>query len=493
MKSSALKHRLWRLALSISLTSALWCIVSVLGDTLEEGPPNERNLQASEASSAMEFPTGHKDLLPLDIWDVVGMSVAAVGLMIAAGGGIGGGGILVPVYILLLRFEPKHAIPLSNITIFGGAITNMLLNVSKRHPLADRPLVDWDLILVMEPLTIGGAIVGSFLNKVLSETLLAVSLVVLLGYTGRRTLKKGLKVYAKESKQWEEQAKKVKESELTSMAAETGSHEEESLLGEISEESRDHGDEMDDDESFSGSHQVTDLESILEEEKTTPWNKVVTITAVFAVVLTMNLLKGGGGYNSPLGIVCGSFMFWALSLGILVWVILVSAWVRNYLVARHKRKVKARYAFQEGDVQWDERATLLYPALCFFAGFFAGLFGIGGGIVKGPLMLEMGVHPLVASATSASMILYTSFTATTSFLVFGLLTPDYAKVLFVIGLAATAVGQLIVNYFVKRYNRSSLIILSIGAVVTLSAVLMGGQSLYRFSLPNEELRKGFCG
>ena len=79
--------------------------------------------------------------------------LAACGLMIAAAGGIGGGGILVPIYILVLRFSPKYAVPLSNITIFGGAITNTFLNMKKRHPLADRPLVDWDLILVMEPLT----------------------------------------------------------------------------------------------------------------------------------------------------------------------------------------------------------------------------------------------------------------------------------------------------------------------------------------------------
>lgn len=70
-----------------------------------------------------------------------------------AGGGIGGGGILVPIYILVMEFSPKHAIPLSNITVFGGAIANTILNTSKRHPLADRPLVDWDLILVMEPLS----------------------------------------------------------------------------------------------------------------------------------------------------------------------------------------------------------------------------------------------------------------------------------------------------------------------------------------------------
>lgn len=90
-----------------------------------------------------------------------------MGLMIAAAGGIGGGGILVPMYMLVLHFSPKHAVPLSNITIFGGAITNSILNMKKRHPIADRPLVDWDLILVMEPLTIGGALVGSFIQKVM--------------------------------------------------------------------------------------------------------------------------------------------------------------------------------------------------------------------------------------------------------------------------------------------------------------------------------------
>ena len=43
-------------------------------------------------------------------------------------------------------------------------------------------------------------------------------------------------------------------------------------------------------------------------------------------------------------------------------------------------------------------------------------------------MLKMGVEPKVASATSAVMIMYTAFTATTSYYVFGLITMDYAPV-----------------------------------------------------------------
>ena len=100
----------------------------------------------------------HKDLFPLDNKDYVGTFLIGIGLMIAASGGVGGGGILVPLLIIVYEFHPKYAIPLSNFTILGSSITNMVLNIPKRHPDTIRPLVDWDLILVMEPLTMAGAV-----------------------------------------------------------------------------------------------------------------------------------------------------------------------------------------------------------------------------------------------------------------------------------------------------------------------------------------------
>ena len=61
---------------------------------------------------------------------------------------------------------------------------------------------------------------------------------------------------------------------------------------------------------------------------------------------------------------------------------------------------------------------------------------------------------------------------TTSFIAFGTLTWDYALVLFCLGLVTTAVGQVGVSFLVKKYKRSSLVALSIAAVVGLSTVLM---------------------
>lgn len=113
---------------------------------------------SQQFNRVLETVSKHKDLFPLDQSDYFGTVLVGVGLMIAASGGVGGGGILVPLLIIVYGFHPKNAIALSNFTILGSSVTNMVLNVYKRHPEADRPLVDWDLILVMEPLTMAGAV-----------------------------------------------------------------------------------------------------------------------------------------------------------------------------------------------------------------------------------------------------------------------------------------------------------------------------------------------
>ena len=76
-------------------------------------------LFSSQFYELLEGPLGHntkdedhKRLWPLSARDVAGFLIAAVGLFIAAGGGLGGGGILVPVYILLIGARLAVCLPL---------------------------------------------------------------------------------------------------------------------------------------------------------------------------------------------------------------------------------------------------------------------------------------------------------------------------------------------------------------------------------------------
>ena len=59
------------------------------------------------------------------------------------------------------------------------------------------------------------------------------------------------------------------------------------------------------------------------------------------------------------------------------------------------------------------------------AGVLAGLLGIGGGLVKGPLPLELGMRPQAAAATSGFMVLFTASSTTLQFLLAGALRAEH--------------------------------------------------------------------
>ena len=118
--------------------------------------------------------------------------------ILGASGGIGGGGIAVPVYLLIMGLSPKAAMGVGAVTILGGTLASTSLNVHRRHPLADRPLIDWDLILVMQPVVLIGVFLGTFIHQILSEQVLVVSLVILLSLTAQATLSKAMRMYRAE-------------------------------------------------------------------------------------------------------------------------------------------------------------------------------------------------------------------------------------------------------------------------------------------------------
>lgn len=76
-----------------------------------------------------------KDLFsPFTITDVIATVVAFLSTAIGSGVGVGGGGLLVPMYIFVVGLSPKHAIPLSKATIFGNAVAIYVYNFRRKHP-----------------------------------------------------------------------------------------------------------------------------------------------------------------------------------------------------------------------------------------------------------------------------------------------------------------------------------------------------------------------
>lgn len=673
----------------------------------------------------------HKSLWPLGTRDFLGFGIATLGLFIAAGGGIGGGAILVPVYLIVLGFTPKNAVALSNITIMGGALANLMFNIRRRHATADRPLIDWDLILVMEPATILGAVFGGFLNKLAPTWALTILLAGLLTAITWKLIMRGLHTWSQESEsmrqlaearaaltqdeleqpllasqggataeqgsQGQGQAKRLQAagaaasspralgtrdvaapyhrsysaavmdesfwirerqadsppgspsaageeaslsrfhrtlgttptptyaqvlmsgaslppgtrrgvlfspcagslsgqgseapapggrgsrlwqpprpplSEQALLQQQEQQHSADQALRGVSPGSLQHSvaaalaaaeaaggmppespsaassrlgrhhtragsdvaptETEDDDEqrypsspnaysdintgsprfrwrggqaptgghgAFVGSllgrlegdavkpadlrngmlpdseahKQHADPEAgngaspqlqhiLTQESRQVPPLKLGVLVVMFAGVLFSDLLKD----KAP----CARWLYWLVVLSLVPFTFVISAVVRRYLVRKFHAKEAASFVWQEGDVPWTERNTVVYPTVCSLAGLVAGMFGVGGGIVKGPLMLEMGVLPDVAAATCATMILFTAASASVIYLTFGGLSWDYAGAVFVLGLVVTLAGQGVCYWLMDRLQRRSIIIFSMAGLLTLSSVVI---------------------
>jgi uncharacterized membrane protein YfcA len=343
----------------------------------------------------------HKSLFPIDRSDKWGLVSASLAVMIAAGGGIGGGGMLVPIYILVMGFTAKYAIPLSNVTVFGGALGNTSVNWKKRHPLADRPLIDWDLILMMEPLTIGGALIGSLLNKILPEGVIVIMLVVLLTFIAYTTLAKAASMYKEESESIRNPFQPINDilisnskhsSHVDKQAASTdsdlsGSFQNSDVNSEMCEmlcyeEKISELGELMAISSRGSNSSKTELLEILKDESKTPLKKVAFITGLFLLILLINILKGGGSNESPTSASYSILGFWSANAFMLLCIIFFFLFCRAHIIREYRLKKKHGYKYLEGDIEWSEQATIIYPFICCFAGFFSGMFGIGGGIVK---------------------------------------------------------------------------------------------------------------
>ena len=420
--------------------------------------------------------------------DIIGLLMTSLFVMIAAGGGIGGGGVLVPTYIFVFGFSPHIAIPLSTITILGSSIAHVIVNWFKKHPFADRPLIDWDMMLMMEPLTIAGTVVGSYLNVILPPIALCAMLVFLLAATTVKTMLKGIKEYKKESKQRDD----ILNEPLMGQIQMPETSELQEIAGDETSDTADTDDADEFDDTVENQHI---LNKIIDSERRQPYYKILVMLVLTFGVLLISILKGGHHVNI-LNIECGSIQYWVLSSSVLPFTAIIAILSRRYLVNRYYLKEKVGYKYlvypSGHDIEWDKCHTITYPLICSIAGLCAGLFGIGGGIVKGPLMLQMGVFPQVASGTSSTMILLTAISAAVSYFIFNSLNLNFAIYLFPIGFVSCLIGKKILTYYVKKYNRSSLIIIIIAITVGASAIAMSVQSIIQAVEGGNQESIGFC-
>ena len=148
--------------------------------------------------------------LQLDWRLVVAIVLGAVGASLCSAGGVGGGGLFIPIFNLLLGFDVKSAAALSNFMILGGSLANVGWNIQQVHPhQPEKPLIDFDVALLLQPNMLLGISMGVICNVLLPSWLITLEFVLILGYTTIRSLRSGLIRWRNETEFVKKRARKL--------------------------------------------------------------------------------------------------------------------------------------------------------------------------------------------------------------------------------------------------------------------------------------------
>ena len=101
----------------------------------------------------------------LEFW---GFIVTFIVLWITNIGGMGGGGMVVPISLLFFKFDAKNAVTVSNFSSFISSAQRCFLNRNQTHPLKNGTglLIDYNFGVLMLPAIVSGVSFGSMLNIV---------------------------------------------------------------------------------------------------------------------------------------------------------------------------------------------------------------------------------------------------------------------------------------------------------------------------------------
>ena len=138
----------------------------------------------------------HEGFLPLNYKKILGLISIVLVSALANAGGIGGGEIIVPVYIFLFDWTVGDSIPLSKATIFAGAFINYFMIVGLWSPIDKGAfLINYEISAYIIPLVLAGTMIGVFLTKLLPSFLIFSALVIYISISTYEIYFKAVKLW----------------------------------------------------------------------------------------------------------------------------------------------------------------------------------------------------------------------------------------------------------------------------------------------------------
>ncbi|KAL3850837.1 hypothetical protein ACJIZ3_012719 [Penstemon smallii] len=385
---------------------------------LNFNPPTPNTTQQS-------FTTSLKSSVQFLLPGILSFIAAAI----SSAGGVGGGGLFIPILTIVANLQLRTASSYSAFMVTGGSIANVACHMLLRRD-DKKQLIDFDIALLSEPFMLLGVSCGVICNLVLPEWLITMTFVIFLGFCTFKTCKSGVLFWKLESE--------------TEAACDGGSTKEPLLREELDE----------------GKMGI-------------PWTKIGMLVVIWFSVFLFNLLRGNRYGQGVIKIKpCGTG-YWIISSIQIPLAIIFTTWIL-YIRRKNPNNNDSTHQLENIGPTRNTYSShkLIFPIMALLAGVLGGVFGIGGGMLISPLLLQIGVEPKVTAATCSFIVLFSSSMSAVQYLLLGMdhlsgaLT--YASICFV----GSLVGLTLVQQAIMKHGRASLIVFSVGTVMALSTVLI---------------------
>ncbi|KAL3735859.1 hypothetical protein ACJRO7_024910 [Eucalyptus globulus] len=443
--------RCFAMVVIISLVGAS-VFVSAKEDGRKEGPSSRKSESKMDlAKAVLNFLWQKGKLGYTRVWPemefgwkiVVGSIIGFFGAAFGSVGGVGGGGIFVPMLTLIIGFDAKSSTAISKCMIMGAAASTVYYNLKLRHPTLELPIIDYDLALLFQPMLVLGISIGVAFNVIFADWMITVLLIILFLGTSTKAFLKGVETWKKETILKKEAARRL---ETNGNAAEEAEYS--PLPGEP-----DNGNETE-------SKETKRTEAPIREN--VYWKELGLLVLVWVAILALEI---GKNYTTT----C-SALYWVLNLLQIPVAFGVSGY-EAYNLYTGRRVIASR---GEVAANWKISQLVMYCAFGIAAGMVGGLLGLGGGFILGPLFLELGIPPQVSSATATFAMTFSSSMSVVEYYLLKRFPVPYALYFVAVATVAAFTGQHVVRRIIAILGRASLIIFILAFTIFVSAISLGG-------------------
>ncbi|EEF46455.1 sulfite exporter TauE/SafE family protein 3 [Ricinus communis] len=374
---------------------------------------------------------------------VVGSIIGFFGAAFGSVGGVGGGGIFVPMLTLIIGFDAKSSTAISKCMITGAAASTVYYNLKLRHPTLDMPIIDYDLALLFQPVLVLGISIGVAFNVIFADWMITVLLIILFIGTSTKAFLKGVETWKKETI--------IKKEAARRLASNGGASEEVEYKPLPGGPTNGTGPES--------NEPKREEVSIIENVR---WKELGILFAVWLIILALEITKN---YTTTCSVV-----YWVCNLLQIPVALGVSSYQAVSLY-KGKRRIASK---GEAGTNWRVHQLVLYCACGVLAGMVGGLLGLGGGFILGPLFLELGVPPQVSSATATFAMTFSASMSVIEYYLLKRFPVPYALYFVAVSTIAAFVGQHVVRRLISILGRASLIIFILSFTIFVSAISLGG-------------------